>query len=504
MGPTKLEVKNLTKAYPGTLALDDFSAVFDGGKVYALLGKNGSGKSTFVKCLSGAVVPTSGQIFIDDREVFFNGPSDASKDGIAVVYQELSLVLDFTVAENIMLGRYAMTGPGKMKIDWKKTNAQAAEILESLQIDIPVTARVSDLSVGQRQVIEIAKAMAQAPKVLILDEPTSALARHEIASLMDVVRKSKARGVIVIFITHKLNEIRGISDYVTVLRDSKFVGTVPIDVATPKVIVEMMFGETTLQPRPTDLHPKKDVRLKVEGLTRHGKYEDINFEVKAGEILGIAGMLGAGRSELLRGIFGADPHDAGEIVLNGTRVACPSIPQMKKLGLAMTMENRKEEGLIQMMSIEDNLCLASLNEISSGGVLTPAHQAPVSENWIKKLHIKVPSPQYEVKSLSGGNQQKVLVGNWLNTKPTVMFFDEPTRGIDIHAKQQIFQIMWDLSRQGLSVVFVSSELEELLEVCHRILIMENGRLIDEVPEPEKLSIDDLYAMCMGESVNETV
>lgn len=502
MGPTKLEVKNLTKAYPGTLALNDFSAVFGGGKVYALLGKNGSGKSTFVKCLSGAVLPTSGQILIDDKVMSFDGPSDASDNGIAVVYQELSLILDFTVAENILLGRYAKSGPGNIKIDWRKTNEQAEAILKSLQIDIPVTVKASDLSVGQRQVIEIAKAMAQNPKVLILDEPTSALARHEIESLMDVVRTSKARGVIVIFITHKLNEIRGISDFVTVLRDSKFVGTIPIDEATPKVIVDLMFGETSLQPRPTDLHPGKETRLAVEGLTRHGKYENINFVVKGGEILGIAGMLGAGRSELLRGIFGADPYDAGAVVLNGTRVCRPTIPLMKKLGLAMTMENRKEEGLIQIMSIEDNLCLASLNEISTAGVLTSSHQSPVSSRWIEKLHIKVPGPQYEVKSLSGGNQQKVLVGNWLNTNPSVMFFDEPTRGIDIHAKQQIFQIMWDLSRQGLSVVFVSSELEELLEVCHRILIMENGKIINEVTAPEDVSIDELYALCMGEAVDE--
>ena len=504
MGPTKLEVRRLSKAYPGNLALDGFSAVFDGGKVYALLGKNGSGKSTFVKCLSGAVLPSSGEILIDGRAVHFDCPSDASRDGIAVVYQELSLILDFTVAENIMLGRYAKTGFADLKIDWDRTHAEAAAILESLQINIPVTTRVSDLSIGQRQVIEIAKAMAQSPKVLILDEPTSALARHEIASLMEVVRKSKASGVIVIFITHKLNEIREISDFVTVLRDGKFVGTVPIDSATPKVIVEMMFGETTIQARPTDLHPSTEVRLSVVGLTRQGKYEDVRFDVRAGEILGIAGMLGAGRSELLRGIFGADPIDAGEVVLNGERTAKPSIALMKKLGLAMTMENRKEEGLIQIMSIEDNLCLASLKEIASNGVLTPAHQAPVSENWIRKLQIKVPNRHFEVSSLSGGNQQKVLVGNWLNTGPTVVFFDEPTRGIDIHAKQQIFQIMWDLSRQGLSVVFVSSELEELLEVCHRILIMENGRLVDEVADPKDLSIDALYGMCMGESANASV
>lgn len=497
MGPTKLEVKHLTKAYPGTLALNDFSAVFDGGKVYALLGKNGSGKSTFVKCLSGAVSPTSGEIIIDGRSVVFKGPAEAAADGIAVVYQELSLILDFTVAENILLGRYPMKGPGNKTIDWKKTNEIAAELLESLNINIPVTTKVSDLSVGQRQVIEIAKAMAQSPRVLILDEPTSALARQEISSLLDVVHTSKAKGVIVIFITHKLNEIRDVADYVTVLRDSKYIGTVSIEEATPKVIVEMMFGDTTIQPRPTDLKVRDEIRLQVKDLSRHGKYENVSFEVRAGEIVGIAGMLGAGRSELLRGIFGADPIDAGYVVLNGKKVTKPKIDEMKRLGLAMTMENRKEEGLIQIMSIQDNLCLASIKDISKGGVLAPSHQSPVSEKWIRQLQIKVPGPHYEVKSLSGGNQQKVLVGNWLNTNPKVMFFDEPTRGIDIHAKQQIFQIMWDLSRQGLSVVFVSSELEELLEVCHRILIMENGKIVDQIEEPENTSIDDLYGKCMG-------
>lgn len=497
MGPTRLEVRNLTKAYPGTLALSDFSAVFDGGKVYALLGKNGSGKSTFVKCLSGAVFPSSGEILIDGRPVVFRSPAEAARSGIAVVYQELSLILDFSVAENILLGRYPLKGPGNAMIDWKKANELAADLLRSLHIDIPVTARVRDLSVGQRQAIEIAKAMAQSPRVLILDEPTSALARNEISSLLDVVRAARERDVIVIFITHKLNEIRDVADHVTVLRDGAYIGTVSIEQATPKVIVEMMFGDTVIEPRPADLEVRDDIRLEVTDLTQHGKFEHVSFEVRSGEILGIAGMLGAGRSELLRGIFGADPIDGGYVVLNGKRIDKPKIPEMKKLGLAMTMENRKDEGLIQMMSIQDNLCLASIREISKGGLLTPAQQSPVSEKWIRRLQIKVPGPHYEVKSLSGGNQQKVLVGNWLNTNPKVIFFDEPTRGIDIHAKQQIFQIMWDLSRQGLSVVFVSSELEELLEVCHRILIMENGKIVDQVTEPAKTSIDDLYGKCMG-------
>jgi ribose transport system ATP-binding protein len=499
MGPARLEIKNLTKVYPGVLALNDFSAEFHGGKVYALLGKNGSGKSTFVKCLSGAVAPTSGQIYLDGSPVSIKSPTDAADQGFAVVYQELSLILDFTVAENILLGRYAMTGPGNKTIDWQTTNERAAALLKSLRIDIPVTAKVEHLSVGQRQVIEIAKAMAQNPRVLFLDEPTSALARHEIDSLMDVVRRSKEQGVIVIFITHKLSEIRGIADYVTVLRDSTHIGTIPIEEATPKVIVDMMFGETTLQTRPKDLPVRDDVRLAVRGLTRRDKYEDISFELRSGEILGIAGMLGAGRSELLRGIFGADPIDAGSIRVNGTTVTRPTIPRMKRLGLAMTMENRKEEGLIQIMSIEDNLCMASIDDVGRKGLISRGMQAPVARKWIERLQIRAPNPAAEVQSLSGGNQQKVLVGSWLNTGPSVMFFDEPTRGIDIQAKQQIFQIMWELSRAGLSVVFVSSELEELLEVCHRIIIMERGRFIGEVREPENMSIDELYGLCMGEA-----
>jgi len=497
----KLEVRNLTKAYPGTLALQDFSAVFDGGKVYALLGKNGSGKSTFVKCLSGAVQPTAGTILIDDRPIAFRSPSEASRQGVAVVYQELSLVLDFSVAENIFLGRYPTLLRERGLIDWKQTNLQAEALLRTLKIDLPVTRPVARLSVGQRQMVEIAKAMSQNPRVLILDEPTSALARAEVASLMEVVKAARDQGVIVIFITHKLGEIRGIADFVTVLRDSRFVGTVPLAAATPKVIVDMMFGETQLQTRPADLPVGAEVRLRVEGLTRAGRYHDVGFEVRAGEILGLAGMLGAGRTEVLRGIFGADPIDGGRIVLNGTEVRRPTIRRMKALGLAMTPENRKEEGLVQILSIADNLCLASLDEVGRRGLVTEARQEPVVRRWIGALQIKVSSPRRPVSSLSGGNQQKVVVGNWLNTEPTVVFFDEPSRGIDVQAKQQIFQILWNLSRQGMSVVFVSSEIEELLEVCHRILVMEGGRVTAEVTSPETTSLDELYALCMGESAS---
>jgi ABC-type sugar transport system ATPase subunit len=495
MDPIKLEVRNLRKTYPGTVALDDFSAVMHGGNVYALLGKNGSGKSTLVKCISGAVIPTSGEIYLNDRRIELNSPVDAFDQGIAIVYQELSLVLDFTVAENILIGRYFKKGPGQAIIDWKRTNEKAAEILASLRIDIPVTAKASSLSVGQRQMIEIAKAMSFNPKVLILDEPTSALAQFEVESLFRVVQRSREQGIIVIFITHKLNEIRNVADFVTVIRDSRFVGTIPIAEAKPKTLVDMMFGETKILTRPANLGVSSEVVLQVKHLTRRQRFTDVSFSLRKGEILGIAGMLGSGRSELLRSIFGADPVDSGEIIVNGVTITHPEIPAMKRLGLAMTPENRKDEGLVQILSIKDNLSYASLSSIASLGFINDRRQEPVVARWIRELQIKVASAEHPVSSLSGGNQQKIVVGNWLNTAPSIIFFDEPSRGIDVQAKQQIFQIMWDLSSKGLSVIFVSTELEELMEVCHRILIMDKGR-IEQETTPELTSLDQLYAMCM--------
>ncbi|MGE5583891.1 MAG: sugar ABC transporter ATP-binding protein [Bacillota bacterium] len=490
----KLELQNLTKVYPGTVALKDFSAVLDGGKVYALLGKNGSGKSTLVKCISGAIQPTEGKMFINGRLLEPKSPVDAFNQGIAIVYQELSLVRDLSVAENILLGRYFKKGPGNSIIDWEKTKQKAAEILQSLKIEIPVTATVRSLSVGQQQMIEIAKAMSFNPSVLILDEPTSALAQHEIESLFEVVRNLKSHGVIIIFITHKLHEINQIADFVTVVRDGYNVGTITINEATPKKIVEMMFGEVRQLSRP-NLAVSPEVVLEVKGLTSKNKFSDISFKLYKGEVLGIAGMLGSGRSELLRAIFGADPFDGGEIVFNNRTFTKSDIVTMKNIGLAMTPENRKEEGLIQVLSIRENLSLASLDLMAVSGFLNRRIEDPYIENQVTNLQIKVSDINRPVSSLSGGNQQKVVIGNWLNARPRVIFFDEPSRGIDVHAKQQIFQIMWDLSRQGLSSIFVSTELEELLEVCNRILIMKHGRIEQEI-NPEKVSLEEIYSLCM--------
>lgn len=490
-----LEIQNLTKVYPGTVALKDFSAVFNGGKVYALLGKNGSGKSTLVKCISGAIQPTEGKMLINGELLQPKSPVDAFNSGIAIVYQELSLVRDLSVAENILLGRYYKKGLHKSIIDWEKTNQKAKEILNSINIDLPAAKKVRSLSIGQQQMVEIAKAMSFNPAVLILDEPTSALAQNEVDSLFEVVRKLKAHGVIVIFITHKLHEITQIADFVTVIRDSHNVGTITIEEATPKRIVEMMFGEIRLLSRPANLEISQETSLEVKNLTRKNKFSDINFKLYKGEILGIAGMLGSGRSELLRSIFGADQFDSGQIIINNKVFTKSNIVTMKKMGLAMTPENRKEEGLVQILSARDNLSFASMDLMSVYGLLSKKMQKPYITRLIENLQIKLSSVENPVSALSGGNQQKVVIGNWLNAKPQVVFFDEPSRGIDVQAKQQIFQIMWDLSRQGLSSVFVSTELEELLEVCHRILIMKQGRIEREI-FPDNVSLDELYTLCM--------
>ncbi|MGE5549230.1 MAG: sugar ABC transporter ATP-binding protein [Bacteroidota bacterium] len=492
----ELEVQNLTKVYPGTIALRDFSTTFYGGNVYALLGKNGSGKSTLVKCISGAIQPTEGRMFINGKPLQPRSPIDAFSSGIAIVYQELSLVRDLTVGENILLGRYYKKGLHDSMIDWERTNRKAEEILRSLRIDLSVAATVRKLSVGQQQMVEIAKAMSYNPSVLILDEPTSALAQHEVESLFDVLRKLRTRGVIIIYITHKLHELQAIADYVTVVRDGINIGTIAIQEADPKRIVEMMFGEVRQISRPANLEVSPEVTLEVRHLSRKPAFSDVSFKLHKGEILGIAGMLGSGRSELLRAVFGADRYDSGEIEIGGKLVNRPDILRMKKMGLAMTPENRKEEGLIQVLSTRENLSLASLRMMARYGFLNRRMETPYINQQITNLQIKLASVEKPVSSLSGGNQQKVVIGNWLSTRPRVVFFDEPTRGIDVQAKQQIFNIMWQLSQYGLSMVFISTELEELLEVCHRILIMRQGRILHEVI-PEKTSLDRLYSLCMG-------
>lgn len=488
-----LRTENITKRYPGTKALDQISVEFESGKVHALVGKNGSGKSTLVKIFSGAEQPTEGRFFLDDEQMTLSTPQDAMEKGIATVYQELSLIRELSVAENILMGRLPMRGKF---INWKKAYRQAEELLKEYGVDVEPKEVIANLSLWQCQMVEIVKAMSTNPRMIMFDEPTSSLANHETDLLFHMIRELKKRDVIIIYISHKLQEIWRIADSCTVLRDGKFIGKTVMKETSHQDLIKMMFGDVKIRTRPEDLKVGEKVLLEVKNLTRKGHFSNVSFKIKESEIVGIAGMLGAGRTELLRGIFGADPLDNGEIIFEGEVINNPNPVKMRNKGFALTPEDRKQEGLIQMLSVYDNLCVASIEYIAKHRFIQKKKEKEFVERQIEDLQIKVPNTKLPVSSLSGGNQQKVVVGNWLNTSPKIMLFDEPSRGIDVNAKQQIFQIIWEQSRKGISSIMVSSELEELLEVCHRILIMHEEKIVGEV-FPEDVSVDELYALCMG-------
>jgi len=491
-----LETVSLRKEYPGTVALCDVSLKFNGGKIHALLGKNGAGKSTLVKIFAGAVQQDAGRILLNGIPIDLRSPRDALRQGIAAVHQELSLVPALSVAENILLGRLPKRKRGGgLIIDWDETFARAQNILDTLGVTIDVRTRAGELGVAQQQSVEIAKAMSYDPAVLMLDEPTSALAHHEAERLFDLLRTLAGRGVIMLYITHRLEEIHKIADTVTVLRNGELIGTIGIGEATPATIVQMMFGEAVQKTRPPNVRAHRDPIMEVRSLTRTNTFEEITFTLHKGEILGIAGLLGSGRTELLRSLFGADPHDSGDLLLDGAVVSPSSPVQMKSLGIVLSPENRKEQGLIQMLSTRANVCLASLSRISRGGFTTRARERAVVDRNIREIDITVPDTEAAVSTLSGGNQQKVVVAKWLNTKPRIMLLDEPTRGIDIQAKQQMFQLIRDLSDRGISCIVVSSELEELMDICHRILIMKMGRIAGEML-PHHSTLKELFALCM--------
>jgi ABC-type sugar transport system ATPase subunit len=492
MSALEIRTDHITKDYPGTRALDDVSIRFDGGRVHALVGKNGSGKSTLVKIFAGATKPTLGDFYLNDEKLHFNSTADAYDKGIVTVYQEMSLVPGLSVGENIFLGRLPKKNGA---INWNKTYLMAGELLKKMKVNIDPREKLTRLSMWQWQVVEITKALSFNPKVILLDEPTSALAQNEIQNLFEAVRALKEQGVIVIYITHKLQELPQIADTVSVLRDGKLIGSVEMKETDLKDIVGMMFGDVKIQSRPKDIQVRDEVVMEVRGLSRKGWFQDVNFKLYKGEVLGIAGMLGSGRTELLRGIFGADPVDSGEVVIAGKSYTNANPIKMVKAGVGLTPENRKTQGLILVHSIRDNLCYASMNITANGWIENKKKRNEFAERQVRELQIAMSNINALCSSLSGGNQQKVVVGNWLNTSPKIMLYDEPSRGVDVNAKQQIFQIMWDQARNDVSTIFVSTELEELLEVCHRILIMHLGRIITEV-QPDDISISGLYEICM--------
>jgi ribose transport system ATP-binding protein len=487
-----LETVSLVKEYPGTTALRGVSMRCEGGKIRALLGKNGAGKSTLVRLLGGAERPTSGTIRIDGTAVAFRSPAEALGRGIATVHQELSLVPGLSVAENIFLGRLPRRGGF---IDWKMTAARAEALLSGLGLSIDVKVPAGTLGLASRQLVEIARAMSREPVVLMLDEPTSALAQRETEILFSLLKNLAARGVVILYITHRLDEIRRIADEASVLRNGELAGTIPVDEATPGTIARMMFGEEPVRVRGSEVSPGGPPVMEVRGFSRSGSYRDVSFTLHAGEILGVAGVLGAGRTELLRGLFGADPHESGSVTLGG-RPAIPTSPvQMKKLGLALAPEDRKAEGLVQLLSTRVNINLARFWPPWECAFTGARSERRVALRYVRELDMAVPSVDGPVSALSGGTQQKVVIAKWLTTGPRVLLLDEPTRGIDILAKDQVFGIVRSLSAGGIAALVVSSELEELMELCHRILVMKKGSIAGEIL-PRDSSLEHLLELCM--------
>ncbi len=487
-----LETVSLAKEYPGTTALRGVSMNCEGGKIRALLGKNGAGKSTLVRLLGGAEQPTSGTIRLDGTALAFRSPAEALARGIATVHQELSLVPGLSVAENIFLGRLPRRGGF---VDWRTAAGKAEALLCGLGLTIDVNVPVDSLGLASRQMVEIAKAMSHEPSVLMLDEPTSALAHRETGLLFSLLKNLSSQGVVILYITHKLEEIRRIADEASVLRNGELAGTIPIAEATSGAIARMMFGEEPARARGRERPPGGMPVMEVKAFTRSGSYRGVSFTLHRGEILGIAGVLGAGRTELLRGLFGADSHESGSVTLGGT-TAVPSSPvQMKKLGLALAPEDRKVEGLVQILSTRVNINLARfwppLHPVFTGA----RSEREVALRYVRELDMALPSVEGPVSALSGGTQQKVVIAKWLTTGPRVLLLDEPTRGIDIRAKQQVFGIVRNLSAGGIASLVVSSELEELMDLCHRILVMKKGTIAGEII-PRDSSLEQLLGMCM--------
>ncbi|MCB1347238.1 MAG: sugar ABC transporter ATP-binding protein [Maritimibacter sp.] len=490
-----LQLDCLTKRYPGVLALDRFSIALDRGEVRALLGKNGAGKSTAIKLLSGAEKPDGGSIAIEGATCRIDGPLDALHHGIATVYQEISLVPALSVAENILLGRWKRSDTVKPLISHAKGKDFAREILQRLKIDVDPDIEVSRLSVAQ-QLVEIAKAVSYDPRVLVLDEPTSALPQEQVDLLHEVVRTLSGLGTAFIYVTHRLHEIPKIAHNVTVLRDGKLIDTIPVEEATPRKITELMIGRDWQGMSFARRKVAGDPVLSVRNLSTPDKLRNVSFDIREGEVLGLAGLLSAGRTELLRAIFGLDEMTSGQITVAGTPVHRPTPARMKALGVGLTAEDRKRDGLILDFSVLMNATLAPVDRISRHGWLDfPAARA-LAQDVIGKLDVKTPSMDVPVGALSGGNQQKIVIGNWLNTRPRALLMDEPSRGVDVAAKEQIFKLVRDLAAEGLAVLFVSSEIEEVLDVCDRILVIHEGEITGEY-DHDAIDLSTLMARTMN-------
>ncbi|MCX7690649.1 sugar ABC transporter ATP-binding protein [Thermoflexus sp.] len=496
-----LRVEGVSKAFPGVQALSNVDLELAAGEVLALVGENGAGKSTLMKILSGAYRKDAGRIFINGQEVEIAGPRHAQELGIAIIYQEFNLAPNLSAAANIFLGREPRRpGIGRLFVDRKRMEQEAQKLLDRIGARIPASALVRDLSVAERQMVEIAKALAVNARIIIMDEPTSALGEEEVEKLFQVIRTLKQQGIGIIFITHRLEEVFRIADRIVVLRDGKRVGSMPTYKATRDEVIRLMVGRELgdlFQKQKSEIGPPL---LEVRGLTRRGVVENVSFTLHRGEILGLAGLVGAGRTETVRMIFGADPKDAGEILIEGKPVKIESPRDAMKAGIGFVPEDRSNHGLILSLSVLENIALPSLSQYTRLGIwLNRMKLYKTAREFVDKLSIRVAHLQQKVMFLSGGNQQKVVVAKWLALRPRILIMDEPTRGIDVGAKAEIHALMNRLAQEGVGIIMVSSELPEILGMSDRILVMARGRVM-AVLSREEATQELIMAYASGEKI----
>jgi ABC-type sugar transport system ATPase subunit len=483
-----LQMQGIRKAFPGVQALDGVDFEVQPGEVMALVGENGAGKSTLIKILAGAHSADEGEIYIKGKQVKINTPRESQEMGVSVIYQELNLAEAVTIAENIFVGREYRSRFGF--VDNKAMNAHAKEWLEALHIYIDPRLQVRQLGIARKQMVEIAKALSLDASIIVMDEPTSSLPTatskptelNEVEILLDLILKLRERGKAVIYISHRMGEIFRISDRITILRDGKLVGVRKTSETNPDEVIAMMVGRKL-----EDMYgqrgqaPIGEKVLEVRGLNQLGRLYDINFDVRAGEILGVAGLVGAGRSEMARAVFGADKRDSGEILVENQPVAIKNPRDAIKAGLGYLPEDRKLQGLFLKMAIRLNVTAADLGQVSRSGFLQFNKERELSAKFVKQLNIRTPSLEQRARNLSGGNQQKVVLAKWMAVKPKVLILDEPTRGVDVGAKMEIYNLMHEMANQGMAVVMISSELPEILGMSDRILVLREGRVMGVIP-----------------------
>ena len=485
-----LTLKNITKEFPGVKALDDVTINIERGTIHGLVGENGAGKSTLIKVLAGIYQPNKGEIILDGQPCRFNSPIEARRAGISVVHQEIKLAEPLSVAENMFLGNVQLKNG---LVDWKGMRRRAWEIVEDLGMDIDINAQVSSLTVAKKQIVEIMHAINNNSRILIMDEPSAVLTDRELEVMFRIVKQLRDKGITIIYISHRLDEIFGLCSNVSVLRDGCHIDTIPVASVDRQGLINMMVGREMGQEYPKEVGNVGGTILEVKNLSR-GILQDISFEVKSGEVFGISGLVGAGRTELARAILGIDKPESGEVYVRGKKVHYRTFADAIRDGLGLIPEDRKLQGLVQIMSVKRNTTLVNMKRVLRAGVISSSLEEKLSKEYADKLHVVTPSMETEVQYLSGGNQQKVVIAKWLFQNSEILFLDEPTRGIDVGAKAEIYRLINRMAKEGKTIIMISSEMPELLGMCDRIMVMHEGHKMGELNAAEATQ-EKIMALC---------